>query len=111
MIEEIVINYLSQVLDIPVSGEEPIKKPKEYIVIEKTGSSELNQIKSATIVVQSYSDSLINAAKLNEEVKEEMKSIVILNQIARCKLNSDYNFTDIATKRYRYQAVFDIKYY
>ena len=29
----------------------------------------------------------------------------------RQTLNSDYNFTDVTTKKYRYQAVYDLKYY
>lgn len=32
-------------------------------------------------------------------------------KIGSVRLNSDYNFTDIEMKRYRYQAVFDIYYY
>ena len=30
--------------------------------------------------------------------------------VFRCELNGDYNFTDTETKRYRYQAVFDLTY-
>ena len=32
-------------------------------------------------------------------------------QISRVQLNSDYNFTDTAQKRYRYQAVYDLTFY
>ena len=32
-------------------------------------------------------------------------------EVASCRLNSDYNFTDTTKKQYRYQAVFDIVYY
>ena len=30
--------------------------------------------------------------------------------IFKSSLNSDYNFTDTSTKKYRYQAVYDIYY-
>ena len=40
-----------------------------------------------------------------------MRDTVILDDVISCKLNSDYNYTDEETKRYRYQAVFDIRYY
>lgn len=32
-------------------------------------------------------------------------------KISRVQLNSDYNFTDTAQKRHRYQAVYDITFY
>ena len=40
-----------------------------------------------------------------------MRDAVTLDDVISCKLNSDYNYTDKETKRYRYQAVFDIRYY
>ena len=50
--------------------------------------------------------------KLNEKVKEAMDELPWeLDSVTRSKLNSDYNFTDTATRKYRYQAVYDITYY
>ena len=40
-----------------------------------------------------------------------MDGITEKPEIAACRLNSDYNFTDTAKKKYRYQAVFDLVYY
>ena len=54
---------------------------------------------------------MYEAAALNELVKTAADSLVTLDEIASAKLNSDYNFTDTTTKRYRYQAVYDIKHY
>jgi len=107
MIEEIVLNYLNHKMDVDVRMEEE-KIKEEYILIEKTGGGEE---KKAVIAIQSFADSLYRAAKLNEEVKKAMKSIVELKDISKCDLNTDYNYTDIAKKKYRYQAVFDITYY
>ena len=56
-------------------------------------------------------DSMYAAAKLNEEVKAIMKGIIELPEVSSCRLDSDYNFTDTATKKYRYQAVFDLVHY
>ncbi len=42
----------------------------------------------------------------NETVKLAMDSLDELAEVCRVQLNSDYNFTDTASKRYRYQAVF-----
>ena len=110
MIEEIVRNYLLQSFDT-VLLEQPVTKPASYIVLQKTGSGESNHIYSATVAIQSYGNSLYDAASLNERVKSAMENITTLREICKVSLNSDYNFTDTATKQYRYQAVFDIKHY
>ena len=48
---------------------------------------------------------------LNEELKEVVNNMVELKEISAVRLNSDYEFTDLDTKHYRYQAVFDITTY
>ena len=111
MIEKLVLDYLSESLDVPVYMEEPENPPKSYLILEKTGSSEANFIASATIAGQSYAERLYKAAQLNQLVKQAMREITNLNSVCRCNLNGDYNFTDTDTKRYRYQAVFDITFY
>lgn len=111
MIEKIVYDYLNTAIDVPVFMEIPENEPIEFVVIEKTGSSRANLMDKATLAVQSYSNSLYNAAVLNELVKSKMFDSVSVDQITSCKLNSDYNTTDTQFKRYRYQAVFDIAYY
>jgi len=40
-----------------------------------------------------------------------MRDMVELDSISSCGLNSDYNYTDTATRRYRYQALFNIVYF
>lgn len=110
MIELIVLNYLKSTLEIPVYLEKPEKEPEKYVLIEKTGSSAEDFIYSATIALQSYADSLYLAAALNENVKEAMDNIIILDDIFKSQLNTDYNFTDTTKKKYRYQAVYDLVY-
>ena len=110
MIEKIIMDYLDKELDEPVSMEVPEKK-RCYVVVEKTGSSKRNKIFGATIAVQSIGKTLYEAAELNEKVKAAMEGIEILDEISSCRLNTDYNFTDTTTKRYRYQAVFDLVHY
>ena len=105
---KIVKDYLQSSLGIPVRLEEEDDLGNEYVLIEKTGSSTENHIASATLAVQSYSASLYGAASLNERVKEAMEKIIELDDISKCELNTDYNYTDTARKKYRYQAVYDI---
>lgn len=109
MIEQIVKDYLEKKLDVLVCFEMP-KGSEEFVLIDKTGSSEGDFIKSATIAIQSYSASLCGAMVLNEKVKEAMSKVVELNSISGVKLNTDYNFTDTTKEKYRYQAVFDLFY-
>lgn len=111
MIEKIIMDYINRDLDTPCYMEEPEKPPASYLLIDKTGTSEQDYISSATIAIQSYGANLYATAQLNHKVKQIMADIIELPQICRCKLNSDYNFTDTDTKRYRYQAIFDITFY
>ncbi len=111
MIEKIILDYLNENLSVPAYMEEPEDPIEEYVLLEKVGSSENDHIQSATVAVQSYAASLYGAAKLNGKVKDAMSDIITLDAVNRCKLNSDYNYTDGETKRYRYQAVFDITFY
>lgn len=117
MIEKIILDYLAEELSpMPVLMETPAGTPEdpipdEYILIEKTGSSETNLIPSATFAFQSISSqSLYRAAQINEDVKGAMFTVISLPEVSRARLNSDYNFTDTRTKQYRYQAVYDITY-
>lgn len=111
MIEKIVKDYLQDSLGLPVRMEEEDNLGTEYVLVEKTGSSAENHISQATLTIQSYSTSTYKAAALNERVKEAMEKSIELDDISRCELNSDYNYSDTGRKKYRYQAVFDIVYY
>ena len=108
MIEVIIKKYLDGHLDVPSFFEHESKMPNSFVLIERTGGSEQNQTKSA---FQSYAPSMQRAAELNVKVKEAVNGLIELNSISGVHLNSDYNFTDTETKRYRYQAVFDVNYF
>ena len=111
MIETIVIGYLDgRIENIPAYAERPKDPPEEYLLIEKTGGNDTDHIDRAAIVVQSYADTLYRAAVICRMVEKPMKDITELDEISKCKLNSSYNYTDTDSKKYRYQAVFDITY-
>lgn len=111
MIELTVKAHIDSVLDVDVYFEQPETAPDSFVLIEKTGSGRTNKLNSSTFAFQSYAGSMYEAATLNEAVKAAADSLVTLDEIASVRLNSDYNFTDTTTKRYRYQAVYDIKHY
>jgi len=111
MIEIIIKQFLDGHLSVPSFLQVPATKPTRYVVFEKTSSSKTNHLPVATIAFKSYAESMYEAAKLNEELKEVVENLIELDNIRGIKLNSDYNFTDTTTKQNRYQAVFDIKHY
>ena len=110
-IEYKLLKYLNDNLNgIQAYMEEPNEPENEYVIIEKTGSSKENFINSATFAIQSYSTSMQGACDLNEAVKAVMDHFWEHSAVYSCKLNSDYNFTDTETQRYRYQAVYNITF-
>jgi len=111
MIELIILDHLSSTLQTnEVYLEVPDDPPASFIVIDKTGGGEDNLIGSATLAIQSYGATMLDAATLNELVKSAMDTATESKYIYSAKLDTDYNFTDTRTKRYRYQAVYDITF-
>lgn len=111
MIEKIVLDYLHTALSVPVYMELPENPLGTFVLVEKTGGSRANRVNRATMAVQSWAGSLLEAAELNERVKTAMGELAVFDDVSACRLNSDYNFTDTTTKHYRYQAVFDLVFY
>ena len=110
IVEKKILDHLNKNLDVNAYAERIESLTGSFIIIEKTASSEINKVKSATVAVQSYAPSLLEAAELNEEVKNCMYKLANDKDIGSVKLNSDYSFNDTRTKEYRYQAVFNITY-
>lgn len=111
MIEKTILDYLNSELEYPIYAEIPKDKPERFYVLEKTGGNTTNFIDEASIALQSYAPSMYEASVLNEALKDKMELMIQLDTISRVYLNSDYNFTDSATKQYRYQANYIVTYY
>lgn len=110
MITKDLLDYLSTQLSVGVYMEAPTQTT-DYVLLDQTATSNENHIITTTIAVQSYGASLYSAMLLNEAVKVAMESFAGLSQVARVKLQTDYNFTNTATKQYRWQAVYNITHY
>lgn len=112
MIETFLIDFLNdKLVGVPAYAEEPESVEERYIIIERTAGHVTNCLNDCTIAVQSYGPTMFDAMMLNEQVKAVMDELNAEPAIAGCHLNSDYNYTDTSTHRYRYQAVYDITYY
>lgn len=110
MIAKTLLDYLGTALSVPVAMEAP-EQTTGYVLIDQTGSSRTNHIITTTFAIQSYGSSLYNAMLLNEDVKSVMVGFADLDEITRVELETDYNFTNTATKQYRWQAVYLITHY
>lgn len=111
MIEITIKEFLDSHLSVPVFLERQDEMPDSFVLFEKTSGGKRNQLSSSTFAFQSYGKSMYEAARLNEELKEAVEDMIVLNEISGIKMNSDYNYTDTTTKEYRYQTVFDINHY
>lgn len=92
-------------------GMEAPERLSNYVIIDQTGSRRTNHIVTTTLAIQSYGDTLYNAMVLNDAVKAAMDSFAELNDVIRVELETDYNFTNTASKQYRWQAVYLITHY
>ena len=112
MIEKTILDYLAeQMSPIPVYMETPENVPQKYYLLQKTASGTENHINRATFAIQSISsESLLEAATMNEDIKIAIGGIIYAADISKAELNSDYNFTNSQTKEYRYQAVYNFVY-
>lgn len=113
MILKTILDYLNSYngLGATAYAETPINTPSKYILLEQIGSSKENLIKTTRIAFQSIAPTLFEAASLAEDVINAIDNAISLDIVCSVDLNSNYNFTNTATKQYRYQTVFDIIHY
>lgn len=114
MIEIIIRSFLASLLPVPVYLDRNGNTAETFVVIDHTGGSEKNHVRTAIVAIQSYGASLYDAATLAETVHACMTdSLPALASIGAVKVNSGpYNYSpgDVP-KEYRYQAVYEITYY
>ena len=111
MIETLLIDYLSEHLDEVFVGMEAPEQTTGYVIVDKTGSSRSNHVITSSFAIQSYGATLYDALLLNRRVEDVMAELIELDEITRVELETDYNFTNTATKQYRWQAVYSITHY
>lgn len=111
MIEKILYEFLKD-NDIDASAQGAGQVVEDDVRIEKIGMSADDHLCTSDIVIQCYGRSIYKAAELSKKVRELLLyKLPEHKDIAGVKLNSEYNFTDTAAKRYRYQSVYHITHY
>lgn len=111
MIEPVILNYVSAALDVPVEMEIPAEPSARYVVLKRSGRGRENGLESSNLIADSYAESLLEAAALNERVKAVLDTLDTLDEISSTELATDYPLTDTSNKKYRYQAVYEISHY
>lgn len=111
IIEETVIAHLSAALSVPVYAEEPENPPESFVRLEKTGEARQNHIRAATLALQSFAPTLYGASELSGEVERAMDALPDASMdVYGSHFRGSYNFTDPQSRRYRYQAVYEVTY-
>ena len=111
MIETTLKEFLASAWGVTVVLERPSPLPARFVLLDKTGSTTDTGYRTATFAVQSWAESLHSAAELSERVKAALKTMDDMPDIVAVGIQTDYNYTDPATKRYRYQLVAAVTYY
>lgn len=111
MIELLLMDYLSEQTKTPCYLSVPENASGTFYVLEKTGGSHEEGISGATLAVQSYAPTVLEASRANSRAKMALLNADTLQQVIQCEWNTDYNFPDTTRKRPRYQAVVEVSYY
>lgn len=111
MIEFIVKEFMEQRLLVPVFMEFPKNPSERFVVLKKGDSGRENLLDAAMLVADSYAESLLEAARLNEQVKAVLDDLIQLDAVSSSRRGGDYPAFDTKNKRYRYQAVQNITHY
>lgn len=108
-IEALLVEYLSETLDIPVAADVPEVMPDEFISLERTGG-QFNQmvLDNPSVAIQVWSTSRASAKNRAYEVDRLVRAMTdVYTDVVRADRNSLYNFPDPGAKKARYQIVFD----
>ncbi len=111
MIEITVLGFLTENLSVPVYMEYPKNPDERFVVLKKGNSSRENFLYTAMFVADSYADSLLDAAMLNQQVISALDRLTELDSVSSSEHGGDYPVADIKNNKYRYQAVRNITHY
>ena len=111
MIELIVKDFLQSKLPQKVYMEYPEKPPERFFLLRRSGQGREDMLETSTLILDSYGQTRLEAARLNEAGKAAMDELTELDEVTSSKRSGDYPLEDTQNKRYRYQAVQTITHY
>ena len=108
-IEQTLIAWLSEKLQIPVSGDVPEDRPKKFLTVERTGGGDKNvAFEAPQIAIQCWAQTRYEAAKFADEVSDIMPDFSFEPHIHSVYKNSHYNFPDPDSRMGRYQILYQL---
>lgn len=114
MIENIILQYLSEILNVPVSLETPKEDYEQYVVFEIVDRQRENFIDAVTVEFNSYADSKYNAALLDKSVRKTIEKMISLPEVNSVEIGGGRNSgdnLDSELKKYRFRCYFNIYFY
>lgn len=110
LIETTIRNYLiEKIPNVPIEVEVP-KNGSTFVVFKIIDRGKVNQINAVTVRFYSYAESKLEAAELDELVREAMEEIVELDSIFSSKIGGGDDDYDEELKKNRYRAYFNLTY-
>ena len=86
---------------------------KTKVELNRSGVRELMKSAEMQAILLEQANQISSDAEKESYVAQTraMEKIVEMDDISKCQLNSDYNYTDTTRKKYRYQAVYDMVHF
>lgn len=109
-IEQIVIDYLTEHLEVPVYAEVPNPRPEQFVVVERTGGPHKTiGMDQPLMAIQAWAKTRADAAELAYQVDAVIFSLQDENgRVSYVDRNSMYNYPDEESGCNRYQLVYDM---
>lgn len=109
-IEQIVIDYLTEHIDVPVYAEVPNPRPPSFVTVERTGGPHKSiGLDQPLVAVQAWAKTRVEASELAYEVDAVLFSLQDEDlRVTYVDRNSFYNYPDEETNTNRYQLVYDM---
>lgn len=108
MIEADLYDFLTANITVPAFATVPKDRPKRFVTFERTGGSIDTFRDLPTFAIQSWAQTVAEAAALADEVRAVLPRLVELADVAKVTVGGTYNFPDPGTKQARYQTVVDL---
>ena len=110
MIEKTVLDYLKEEMNTDdIYLELPNNLPASFVVFHIVGRGKEDQINAVTIEFYSYGVTKLDAARLDERLREAMDNIATLPDIS-CRFGGGNDSPDTSIKRQRYRAYYNLFY-
>ena len=111
MIDDLILNALNELLDVPVYPEIPEHTEGEYVILNLVKGANRHGMAEMSIICDSYSGTMYSASQLNAKVEQALDSLISFSWIRDITRNSSYPANDTTKKAYRHKCNYDCFYY